>query len=69
MPIKPGSPTVAVPGYDIRILDDEGKELGAHDEGNVVVKLPLPPGTLPTLYKDDEKFLLYEQVPRLLRNQ
>ena len=56
MPIKPGSPTVAVPGYDIQILDDEGKEVGPHEEGNVVVKLPLPPGTLPTLYKDDNKF-------------
>jgi len=56
MPIKPGSPTVAVPGYDIQILNDEGKEVGPHEEGNVVVKLPLPPGTLPTLYKDDNKF-------------
>ena len=36
--------------------DDDGNELGPHEEGNVVVKLPLPPGTLPTLYKDDNKF-------------
>lgn len=57
MPIKPGSPTVAVPGYDVRILDDQGKELGPHGEGYVVVKLPLPPGTLPTLYKAEEKFV------------
>ena len=54
--VKAGSPTVAVPGYDVKIVDDECKELGPHQEGNVVVKLPLPPGTLPTLYKDDEKY-------------
>ncbi len=57
MPVKPGSPTVAVPGYDVRIVDDEGKEVGPHEEGNVVVKLPLPPGTLPTLYNANEKFI------------
>lgn len=57
LPIKPGSPTVAVPGYDVRILDDQGKELGPHGEGYVVIKLPLPPGTLPTLYKAEEKFI------------
>ncbi len=56
-PIKPGSPTVSVPGYDVRILDDNGKELGPHQEGHVVIKLPLPPGTLPTLYKAEKKFL------------
>ncbi len=55
-PIKPGSPTKAVPGYDVRILDDTGKELGAGQEGIVVVKLPLPPGTLPTLWQADERF-------------
>jgi propionyl-CoA synthetase len=54
--IKPGSPTKPVPGYDVRILDDAGHELPAGKEGNVVVKLPLPPGTLATLWKDDEKF-------------
>ncbi len=56
-PIKPGSPTKAVPGYDVRILDDNGKELGSHAEGSVVIKLPLPPGTLQTLWKADEKFV------------
>ncbi|GAB6061377.1 propionyl-CoA synthetase [Deferrisoma palaeochoriense] len=56
MPIKPGSPTKAVPGYDVRILDDAGKELGPNQEGIVVVKLPLPPGTLPTLWQNDERF-------------
>ena len=55
-PIKPGSPTKAVPGYDVRILDDSGRELGPNEEGIVVVKLPLPPGTLPTLWQADERF-------------
>jgi propionyl-CoA synthetase len=57
LPIKPGSPTVAVPGYDVRIVDDQGQELGPHGEGFVVVKLPLPPGTLPTLFQAEEKFV------------
>jgi len=56
MPIKPGSPTKAVPGYDVQIVDDSGKELGPNQEGIVVVKLPLPPGTLPTLWQNDERF-------------
>ena len=56
-PIKPGSPTKPVPGYDVRILDDAGRELPPGREGNVVVKLPLPPGTLATLWRDDEKFV------------
>ncbi|WP_025322796.1 propionyl-CoA synthetase [Deferrisoma camini] len=56
MPIKPGSPTKAVPGYDVQIVDDAGKELGPNQEGIVVVKLPLPPGTLPTLWQNDERF-------------
>ncbi len=57
MQVKPGSPTVPVPGFDVRILDDNGKELGPHQEGNVAVKLPLPPGTLPTLWQADGKFV------------
>ena len=57
LPIKPGSPTVAVPGYNVHILDDQGRELGPHGEGNVAIKLPLPPGTLATLYQAEEKFL------------
>ena len=44
-PIKPGSATKPVPGYDVRILDYAGKELGPGEEGNIAVKLPLPPGT------------------------
>ncbi|MBU0966113.1 MAG: propionyl-CoA synthetase [Proteobacteria bacterium] len=56
-PVKPGSPTKPVPGYDVRILDPTGKELGPNQEGNVVIKLPLPPGTLPSLWRDEEKFV------------
>jgi propionyl-CoA synthetase len=56
LPIKPGSPTKPVPGYDVRILDSDGNELPKGKEGIVVVKLPLPPGCLPTLWNNDERF-------------
>jgi propionyl-CoA synthetase len=55
--VKRGSPTVAVPGYDVRVLDDEGEERmpGELDAtGHIVVKLPLPPGCLATLWNNDE---------------
>jgi propionyl-CoA synthetase len=57
LPVKAGSPTKAVPGYNVMVLDDEGKEVGPNTEGNIVVKLPLPPGTLPTLWKNDKRFV------------
>ncbi len=56
-PIKPGSSTKPVPGFDIRVLDNEGKVVGPKQTGLVTVKLPLPPGTLPTLWNADERFL------------
>jgi len=56
-PVKPGSPTKPAPGYDVRVLDDAGKELGPNQEGNIVVKLPLPPGTLATLWRNEERFI------------
>ena len=56
-PIKPGSPTKPVPGYDVRILDNECYEVEPGKEGNIVVKLPLPPGTLITLWRNDERFI------------
>ncbi|GAB4334140.1 MAG: propionyl-CoA synthetase [Desulfobulbaceae bacterium] len=56
-PVKPGSPTMPVPGYDVRILDHGGNEVGPGVEGNIVVKLPLPPGTLATLWRNDERFV------------
>ncbi|MCZ6528866.1 MAG: propionyl-CoA synthetase [Chloroflexi bacterium] len=52
-PVKPGSCTKAVPGYDVRVLDDNGKEVANNQIGNIVVKLPLPPGCLPTLWNND----------------
>jgi len=55
--VKPGSPTKAVPGYNVMVLDDEGNEVGPNTEGNIVIKLPLPPGTLPTLWKNDKRFV------------
>jgi len=55
-PPKPGSATKPVPGYDVRIVDSEGKELPPGGEGIIVVKNPLPPGTLMTLWKNDQRF-------------
>ncbi|HYA31553.1 MAG TPA: propionyl-CoA synthetase [Thermodesulfovibrionales bacterium] len=55
-PIKPGSSTKPVPGFDVQVLSSDGKVLGPKEEGLVVVKLPLPPGTLPTLWNADERF-------------
>jgi propionyl-CoA synthetase len=57
LPTKPGSPTVPVPGYDVRILDPGGAEAPAGVTGQIVVALPLPPGCLPTLWRDDERFV------------
>jgi len=56
LPVKAGSPTVPVPGYDIRVLDDEGNEVPRGQSGNIVVKLPLPPGTLPTLWGNQKRY-------------
>ena len=53
LPVKPGSPTRAVPGYDVRILDDDGNEMPRGQIGAIVIKLPLPPGCLPTLWNND----------------
>ncbi|MBN1381405.1 MAG: propionyl-CoA synthetase [Deltaproteobacteria bacterium] len=58
-PIKAGSPTKPVPGYNVQILDPDGNQLPNGEEGSVVVKLPLPPGCLPTLWQDDRRFLEY----------
>lgn len=56
MPIKPGSPTVPMPGYDVRILDPAGAGVPVGQDGAIAIKLPLPPGTLPTLWGDDERY-------------
>ena len=57
MPIKPGSPSVPIPGYDIKVLDETGNELPVGTEGNIAITLPLPPGTLPTLWGDDQRYI------------
>src|SRR5947208_6121004 len=57
MPVKPGSPTVPVPGYDVRVLDPAGEEAPAGQDGEIGVRLPLPPGCLPTLWGDDERYV------------
>jgi propionyl-CoA synthetase len=57
MEIKPGSPTVPVPGYRVHILGEQGTPVGANEEGAICLKLPLPPGTLTTLWRDDERYV------------
>ena len=56
LPVVYGSPTVAMPGYDVQIVDDAGHPVDAGTLGNIVVKLPLPPGCLPTLWQNDQRF-------------
>ncbi len=56
LPVKAGSPTRAVPGYDVRILRADGTAADPGEEGAIAIRLPLPPGTLPTLWGDDERF-------------
>ncbi len=54
--VKPGSPTKPVPGYDVRILLESGKEAARGEMGAITVKLPLPPGTFPTLWNNDKRY-------------
>jgi propionyl-CoA synthetase len=56
LPVVPGSPTRAAPGWDIRVLGGDGAELPAGQTGALVVKLPMPPGASPTLWNADERF-------------
>ena len=56
MPLKAGSPTVPVPGYQVGVVDAEGNHVDAGAEGNIVIKLPLPPGTLAGLWRDEERY-------------
>jgi propionyl-CoA synthetase len=55
LPVKLGSPTVAMPGYDVRAVDESCKELPRGTMGSLVIKLPLPPACLPTLWNQDER--------------
>ena len=56
LPVVPGSPTKPVPGWDLRIVDEDGTERPRGDIGALVVKLPLPPGSSPTLWNADDRF-------------
>jgi propionyl-CoA synthetase len=57
LPIKAGSPSVPLPGWDVQVLDPSGTPVPAGTDGAIVVKLPMPPGALPTLWNDDERFV------------
>ncbi|MFI5912913.1 propionyl-CoA synthetase [Dactylosporangium sp. NPDC051541] len=57
LPTKPGSPSVPVPGYDVQVLAGDGSPAAAGTDGAIVIKLPMPPGCLPTLWGDDERFI------------
>jgi len=56
LPVKHGSPTVPMPGYDVRVVDEASRELAANTMGSIVIKLPLPPASLPTLWHADDRF-------------
>lgn len=56
LPIKPGSPTVPMPGYNVHILHDDGYGCDTGQEGAICIRLPLPPGTLPTLWNADDRY-------------
>ncbi len=57
MPLKPGSPSVPVPGWDVQVLGEQGEPAGADEDGAICVRLPLPPGALPTLWGDDDRYV------------
>jgi propionyl-CoA synthetase len=56
LPVKHGSPTRPVPGWDIRVVDSDGREVKRGETGAIVARLPLPPGSLPTLWNADERY-------------
>ena len=55
--VKHGSPTLAAPGWNVQVLDEEGNPAKPNEIGNICCKLPLPPGTLPTLWNDDKRYV------------
>ena len=57
LPVKEGSATLPMVGYDVAVLDSAGNELPQGEEGNIALRLPMPPGTLPTLWGDDQRFI------------
>ncbi|WP_328469757.1 propionyl-CoA synthetase [Actinoplanes sp. NBC_00393] len=57
LPTRPGSPSVPMPGYRVRVVDESGTAVPPGEEGSIVIGLPLPPGCLPTLWQDDERYV------------
>ncbi|WP_027134379.1 propionyl-CoA synthetase [Geminicoccus roseus] len=57
LPVKPGSPTLPAPGYDVRILGEDGQELPAGEQGAICIRLPLPPSCLNSLWGSEERFV------------
>ncbi|GGM62581.1 AMP-binding protein [Dactylosporangium sucinum] len=57
LPTRPGSPSVPVPGFDVRVLRPDGEPAQAGEDGTIAIRLPLPPGCLPTLWNDDERYV------------
>ncbi len=57
LPVKPGSPTKPAPGMDVRVVDEQNQEVKRGSIGALVIKLPLPPGTFPTLWNADQRFI------------
>jgi propionyl-CoA synthetase len=57
LPTRPGSPSVPVPGYQVRVVDGAGNDVPPGADGSIVIRLPLPPGCLPTLWGDDERYV------------
>ncbi|MBY5990698.1 propionyl-CoA synthetase [Ferrimonas balearica] len=57
LPVKAGSPARAVPGYQVEVLDEEGQAVAAGKSGAIAIRLPLPPGTLPTLWGNDQRYI------------
>ncbi|MGT2439052.1 propionyl-CoA synthetase [Bradyrhizobium betae] len=56
LPVKHGSPTVPMPGYQVDVVDEAAKPVGPNTMGSIVIKLPMPPGCLPTLWNQDDRF-------------
>jgi propionyl-CoA synthetase len=57
LPFKPGSATVPLPGWNVQVLDQTGSQQPAGEEGAIAIRLPLPPGALPTLWGDDQRYI------------
>ena len=57
LPVKAGAAGPAVPSWDVQVLSDEGRQVAAGEIGSIAIKLPMPPGTLPTLWRNDDRFV------------